>query len=482
MNQKMVFRTIAQIVKLEAALLLLPLFVSLYYQETAPLIAFSITIVATAAFGFLLTLLVKQGTTTTIFAKEGFVIVALSWLFLSAFGALPFFLSGEIPSYADAFFETVSGFTTTGASILTNIEALSKSLLFWRSFTHWIGGMGVIVMIVAILPATAGRPIHILRAEMPGPTMGKLVPKSGNTAKILYIIYLVLTLIEILFLLLGGMPLFDSIVHAFGTAGTGGFGIKATGLAGYNPYCQWVIAIFMALFGVNFNLYYLLLIRKFRSVLKSGELWLYIGIIVVSISVITCNIYPLYQNIGEALRLSAFQVSSIITTTGYATTDFNLWPGLSKCILLLLMFVGGCAGSTAGGLKVSRVLLLLKTIARELRHMLHPRSVGVIQMEGKRVDNPTINGTHAYLALYFLLLAALFLILCLEPFSLETNLSAAISCFNNIGPGFDIVGPMGNYAEYSVLSKIVLSLGMLLGRLELYPLLFALSPSTWRKK
>lgn len=480
MNRKMVFGMVGQIVKLEAALLLLPLSVALGYGEACAS-AFLITIGIALAVGFSLSIPCKTDN-QVIYAREGFVIVAFAWIVLSAIGALPFVLSGGIPSYVDAFFETVSGFTTTGASILTDVEGMSRGLLFWRSFTHWIGGMGVLVLIMAILPTGSGRTIHILRAEMPGPIVGKLVPKVKDTAKILYLIYIGLTALETVFLLAGGMPLFDSVVHALGTAGTGGFGIKADSLASYSPYLQWVVTIFMLLFGVNFNLYYLLLIRRVRPVLKSGELRCYGAILLVCIAVVTVNIYPLYHTVGDALRQSAFQVASIVTTTGYATADFNLWPGLSKGILFLLMLVGACAGSTAGGLKVSRVMLLFKIIRRELRRMLHPRSVGAVQMEGKKVDDTTLNGVSAYLALYFVIFAIVFLILCLEPFDLETNITATAACFNNIGPGLGAVGPAASYAGYSALSKVVLSLAMLLGRLEIYPLLLALSPSTWAKK
>ncbi len=381
MNRRMIFYVIGQIINIEAALLLLPAAVSLYYKEEC-LTAFLITAGIALTVGLILTLTSRPGN-HLIYAKDGFVIVTLAWLAMSVIGALPFVISGEMSNYIDAFFETVSGFTTTGASVLTDVEKMSQGLLFWRSFTHWIGGMGVLVFVMAIIPNISDRSIHIIRAEMPGPIVGKLVPKLKNTAKILYLIYIVMTVLEVVFLLCGGMPLYDSMVHAFGTAGTGGFGIKASSLAGYSPYLQWVIAVFMLLFGINFNIYYLVLIRRFRSVFRSTEMWSYIGLVVLSISAITVNIYPVSQSFSEALRLSAFQVSSVITTTGYATADFNLWPEMSKGILLFLMFIGGCAGSTAGGLKVSRVVILLKMIRRELNRMLHPRSVSVVKFEGE---------------------------------------------------------------------------------------------------
>lgn len=471
---------IGQIIKLEAVLLVLPLAVSIIYRERCAL-SFLITALASLFVGFAVTLISKPGN-RLIYAKEGFVIVALAWLALSAIGAVPFVLSGEVRSYADAFFETVSGFTTTGASVLTDIEGMSHGLLFWRSFTHWVGGMGVLVFIMAIIPSVCDRSIHILRAEMPGPVMGKLVPKLKQTAKILYLIYIVMTVLEMILLLCGGMSLFDSVIHSFGTAGTGGFGIKGDSIASYSPYLQWVIAVFMFLFGINFNIYYLLLVRRFRSVLKSTETWCYIAICLISVSIITGNIYSIYGNLPDSVRASAFQVASLVTTTGFSTADFNLWPGLSKGILLILMFIGGCAGSTAGGLKVSRVVMMIKMIRREFMKMIHPRSVSAVRIEGKKVDDTTLNGVNVYFALYMVIYFAVFLLLCLEPFDFETNFTAVAACYNNIGPGFGAVGPMGSFSGYSAFSKIVLSATMLLGRLEIYPLLFALIPSTWTKK
>lgn len=471
---------IGQIIKLEAALLVLPLAVSIIYRERCAL-SFLITALASLFVGFAVTLISKPGN-RLIYAKEGFVIVALAWLALSAIGAVPFVLSGEVRSYADAFFETVSGFTTTGASVLTDIEGMSHGLLFWRSFTHWVGGMGVLVFIMAIIPSVCDRSIHILRAEMPGPVMGKLVPKLKQTAKILYLIYIVMTVLEMILLLCGGMSLFDSALHSFATAGTGGFGIKGDSIASYSPYLQWVIAVFMFLFGINFNIYYLLLVRRFRSVLKSTETWCYIAICLISVAIITGNIYSIYGNLPDSVRASAFQVASLVTTTGFSTADFNLWPGLSKGILLILMFIGGCAGSTAGGLKVSRVVMMIKMIRREFMKMIHPRSVSAVRIEGKKVDDTTLNGVNVYFALYMVIYFAVFLLLCLEPFDFETNFTAVAACYNNIGPGFGAVGPMGSFSGYSAFSKIVLSATMLLGRLEIYPLLFALIPSTWTKK
>ncbi len=479
MNHKMVLSTTGHIVLTEALLMLFPLFISLIYKETSS-IGFITAIAIAVAIGLLLSICFRTKN-RVIYAKEGFVTVALAWLSLSLIGAIPFIVSGEINNFIDAFFETVSGFTTTGASILTNVENLSKGLLFWRSFTHWIGGMGVLVFIMAIIPDVSDRSIHIIRAEMPGPIVGKLVPRAKDTAKILYLIYIVLTAIEILMLIIGGMPLFDSMVHSFGTAGTGGFGLKSDSIAGYSPYLQWVITVFMLLFGINFNLYYLLLLRKIKSILRSTELWVYLSIVVSSIIIISVNVYNLYGNLAETLRHSSFQVSSIITTTGYSTTDFNLWPELSKGILLILMFIGGCAGSTAGGLKISRFVILLKMIRREIKHMLHPRSVNSINFEGKTIEKQTITSAGVYFTVYIVCFFTVFLLICNEPFGFETNFSAAVACFNNVGPGFGAVGPSASFADYSGFSKIILSFAMLLGRLEIFPLIIALYPATWSK-
>ncbi len=463
-----------------AALMVLPLVVSLIYKEEC-YTSFLLSIGISVAVGFPL-MVFNKTEDRVIYAKEGFIIVALAWLSMSAVGALPFVFSGEISSYVDAFFETVSGFTTTGASILDDVELLSHGTLFWRSFTHWVGGMGVLVFIMAIIPASNDRSIHILRAEVPGPIVGKLVPKMRDTAIILYLIYVVLTVVEIILLLAGGMPLFDSIVHSFGTAGTGGFGIKSDSITSYSPYLQWVITVFMMIFGVNFNLYYLLLTKKIKSVFRSEELWTYIGIGLISTVVIVFNIRDMYSSLSEAVRMSSFQVATIVTTTGYATTDFNLWPELSKTILFILMFIGACAGSTAGGFKLSRVILLFKMIKREIRSLIHPRAVSVVRFEGKKVDEPVLKSLSAYFAIYTLCFIAVFILLSFDGFDIITNISAAASCFNNIGPGLGAVGPASNYAGYSVFSKIVLSFAMLLGRLEIYPVLYLISRSAWSKK
>lgn len=492
MNKKMVFSILGQLTLIEAGLMAFPLLVSLIYGEISVAISFLITIAIALVIGLTLYLVFKTKN-RLIFAKEGFIIVAFGWVIMSAIGALPFVFSGDIPSYVDAFFETVSGFTTTGATILsgydsaTNIVAyndiaMSYGCLFWRSFTHWIGGMGVLVFIMAILPTITDRSIHIMRAEMPGPIVGKIVPKAKETARILYIIYFAMTAAEVVLLLIGGMPVFDSFIHAFGTAGTGGFGIKMDSIASYSPYLQWVITIFMFLFGINFNLYYLLLLKRFKSAVSSGELWAYVGISLFAGVVICLNILPLYDTVGEAIRNSAFQVSSIITSTGYATANFNTWPTLSKTVLVVLMFIGACAGSTGGGFKVARVVMLVKNIRQELRHTIHPRSVTSIKFEGKTLDKTTISSVSAYLAIYLLFLISTILLISFEPLGFEANFTAALSCFNNIGPIFSQVNPNVSFADYQDFTKIILSFAMLFGRLEIYPLLIALIPSTWTRK
>ena len=478
----MIYFTTGSVLITEAALLLLPLLVSIIYREMCAW-AFLITIGITLAVGGLICLTMRPKD-RTLFSKEGLVIVALAWIAVSFFGALPFVISREIPVFIDAFFETVSGFTTTGATILDNVEIMSHGLLFWRSFTHWIGGMGVLVFVMAVTVRVPERSIHILRAEMPGPIVDKLVPRARTTAMILYIIYIAMTALEVIFLLAGGMPFFDSLVHSFGTAGTGGFGIRNGSITSYSPYLQWVIAVFMFLFGINFNLYYLMLLRKFSSAFRSTELWVYTGIMLGATGLICYNIFSLCSGFAEALRLSFFQVSSIMTTTGYATANISLWPTLSKAILLTLMLIGGCAGSTAGGFKVSRVVILFKSMVGRLRRVLHPRTVTVVKMEGKRIDDDTLSGVHSYLALCTLSTVLVFLLLCFEKnseiFTIETNLSAAISCFNNIGPFFSPT--LSSFSAYSGFSKFVLSVAMLLGRLEIYPLLLTCLPSTWLKK
>lgn len=481
MNRKMIFYTVGQLILLESGLLLFPCIIALIYGELICAAAYASVALCSAAVGGTLFFLLRK-TDRTIYAREGLVIVALAWVVLSAIGAIPFVLSCDIPSYIDSFFEIVSGFTTTGASILTNVEALSHASLFWRSFSHWIGGMGVIVLMMAIMPSGDGRSMHIIRAEMPGPKVDKIVPKVRESAKILYLIYIVLTAAEIVLLLCGGMNLFEALLHSFGTAGTGGFGIKCDSVASYSSYIKWVIAIFMLIFGVNFNVYYLILVKRFTQALKSEETRIFLIIVLVSTGIITANIVGTYGSVFTALTDAFFQVSSIITTTGYSSVDFNLWGQLSKNVLFILMFIGGCAGSTAGGLKVSRVIIMYKSAQRELKRILHPRSVSSAKFEGKPIDREAEHGVLSYFALYFIVFAVLLLLVSLDCFDFETNITAVTACYNNIGPGFASVGPMSSFAAYSDLSKLILSAAMLLGRLELYPLLLTFAPSTWAKK
>ena len=480
MNKKMILYRTGQIVGVESICLMAAALVSLIYREKSFAALLISAFAAAVIYCFSLFFRPKEKD-QYFFAKDGFVTVTLSWIMLSLIGALPFTLSGEIPSYVDSLFETVSGLTTTGASIMENVESMSHGTLFWRSFTHWIGGMGVLVLVMAITPSESGRSIHMMRAEMPGPVVGKLVPKLRDTAKILYIIYLVMTFAMAILLLFGGMSLFESLVHAFGTAGTGGFGIKNDSLASYNGYIQWVVAIFMLLFGVNFNLYYLILLGRVSSALKSRELWFF-GCIVLAASVaIGVNIYPVVGSVGGSAREAVFHVASIVSTTGFSVRSLEAYPAFTKGLLFVLMFFGGCAGSTAGGLKLSRLMLLGKMVKCSLEHTLHPRSVQVVKLEGKPVEKETLDGVAIYFALYIMCIAILFLVLSLcEPFSIESNLTAAVSTFNNVGPAFGAAA--ASYAPYSAVSKLAMSVAMLLGRLEIYPILLAVSPATWRKK
>ncbi|MBO7252487.1 MAG: TrkH family potassium uptake protein [Oscillospiraceae bacterium] len=484
MNYKMMGRFLSQILFIEAVLMLPALLISLYCQDAMAVKGFVWSILVAAAVATVLYLLCK-GAPSAFRAKEGMVCVAFSWVVLSLVGCLPFYLSGEIPSYVDAFFEIVSGFTTTGASIVPEVEKLSKGILYWRSFSHWVGGMGVLVFLLAITPSGdqgSGFTMHLLRAESPGPDVGKLVPKMRKTAAILYVIYVVMTLINIGFLLAGGMSLFEAVCHAFGTAGTGGFGIKNDSLAGYSPYLQNVTTVFMILFGVNFSCYYLFLLRQWKSVFADEELRTYLKIILISIVLITLNTRSCYETLEETLRHAAFQVGSIITTTGYATTDFDLWPSFSKAILLCLMVVGASAGSTGGGIKVARLLLLLKGIRRNIRQTLNPRKVEVVRNNGAVVDERILANTNAYLAAYVIILFAVFAVISLDGFSAGTNFSAVLCTFNNIGPGLEAVGPTCNFSAYSDLSKLVLCWAMLAGRLEIFPILVLCSRNTWIRR
>lgn len=481
MNFRMIGRFLSQIIAVEAVFLVPALCISMGYGEWGTVQAFLLTIGIMAAFAGVLWLLCRKAA-SAFGATEGLVCVGFSWVVLSLLGCLPFWISREIPAYIDAFFEMVSGFTTTGASILSNVEAMSKGLLYWRSFSHWLGGMGVLVFLLAIAPSQGkGFTMHLLRAESPGPDVGKLVPKMRNTAAILYIIYIVMTVVCVVFLLLGGMDWLEALCTAFGTAGTGGFGVKNDSLASYSPYLQNVTTVFMFLFGVNFSCYYLLLLKNIRGVFKDEELRLYVSIAVTSAALIALNIRPLYATWEETLRHAAFQVSSIMTTTGYATTDFDLWPMFSKSLLLMLMVVGACAGSTGGGLKVARVLLLFKSLRRNIHRLLHPKKVQVVRNNGRAVSETVLDNVNAYLAAYVVILILSILVVSLDGQSLTTNLSAVLSCFNNIGPGMDAVGPVCNFSLFSPLTKLVLIVDMLAGRLEIFPILILLSRSVWRQ-
>lgn len=484
MNVKSISRTVGLILLITGIFQLFPLLIAVIDHEPRNILAYIESLCLILLVGSAL-LLFSRGGNRMFSAQEGFAATGLSWIFMSAFGALPFFLSGQIPSYVDAFFEMVSGFTTTGASILTDVEALSRCNLFWRSFSHWLGGMGVLVFLLAVVPGArknGGTGIYLMRAESPGPSVDKLTPHLRQTAMILYGIYILLTALCIVCLLLGGMPVFDSFCIAFGTAGTGGFAIKNSSMGGYSCFLQTVVTVFMFLFGVNFSLYYMLLLRKFKAVFKNEELRLYFGIAASSIVLIAINISRMYNTVYESVHHAAFQVVSIMTTTGYGTVDFEQWPAFSKAILLSLMFIGASAGSTGGGLKVSRVLLLMKSIRRTIRKALHPRRVQPVYMDGRAVSEEVCDNVNAYLAIYCVILVLSFAIISVDGFSIGTNFSAVASCFNNIGPGFELVGATQNFSIYGDLSKIILSLDMLLGRLEIFPLLLLLSPDTWSRR
>ena len=481
MNTRMIARTVGLVIRIEAVLLLLPAVVGLLYGEHETLY-FLLT--AALALGLSLLLTWKKPVNTVFYARDGLLIVAFSWIAMSVLGALPFYLSGEIPSFVDSFFETVSGFTTTGSSILTDVESLSRGMLFWRSFTHWIGGMGILVFALAVLPAAKGegRAMHIMRAEMPGPSIDKLVPKMRSTALILYAVYLVMTIIEIVLLLLGGMDLFDSVVNSFGTAGTGGFSVRAESIGAYHsPYAEWVIGIFMLLFGINFNIYYLILLGKFKSALKSQELRWYLVIVALATGLIAFNVVHLFDSLGDTIRAAFFQVSSIITTTGYASLNYDVWPTFSKMVLILLTALGACAGSTGGGLKVSRLVMLVKSIGQEIRAMIHPRAVKNIKFEGRPVSKMTLDEVMVFFAAYVLLLLGSMLVVALDGFDLVSTSTAVLTCVGNVGPGLGMVGPVGNFSEFSILSKLVLSFDMLAGRLEIFPMFILFAPRTWKR-
>ncbi len=478
MNYSMIFFILGWIFNIEAAFMVLPGITAIIYQEKNGL-AFLATMVLCLVIGIPLTR--KKPDNKVFHAKEGAVTVALSWIVLSMAGAFPFVISGSIPHPVDAMFETVSGFTTTGASILSDVEALSHCMLLWRSFTHWIGGMGVLVFILCLLPLTGGYHMNLMKAESPGPSVSKLVPKVQTTAKILYTIYLMLTVAQVIFLLIGRMPFFDAICLTFGTAGTGGFGVRNDSIASYSTYNQVVITVFMILFGVNFNVYYLLLTKKVMQAARSEEVRYYLGIIAAAIIAIAINTRGMFTSFGRAFQQAAFQVGSIITTTGYATTDFNVWPVFSKTILVMLMFVGACAGSTGGGIKVSRLMILCKSARKELQLYLHPNAVKKIKMDDKPIPHEVVRATNMFLFVYILIFSISLLIVSLDNFDLVSNFTAIAATLNNIGPGLGAVGPTGNFGSYSYVSKIVMIFDMLAGRLEVFPLLLLFKRDTWRK-
>ena len=478
MNYRIIVYIVGWVFNLQAIFMVLPVLTAMVYGEN-DIFAFFAAIVVCLVIGLPLTR--KKPTNKVFYIKDGCVAVAMSWIVLSITGAIPFVLSGAIPHPIDAIFETVSGFTTTGASILTEVESLPRSILFWRSFSHWIGGMGVLVFLLSLLPLAGGYHMNLMRAESPGPSISKLVPKVQSTAKILYSIYLGMTVLQIIFLLLGRVPLFDTLCITFGSAGTGGFGIKNDSLGSYSTYCQVVTTIFIILFGVNFSAYYLILTKKFKAAFHIEEIRYYFGIILAAIILIAINTRHMFSGFAQAFQQSAFQVGSIITTTGYSTTDFNQWPALSKTILVLLMFIGACAGSTGGGIKVSRIVLLLKAARKEFQLYLHPNAVKKIKMDQKTVPHETLRSTNIFLSVYLVIFCASVLLISLDNFDLITNFTSVAATLNNIGPGLEIVGPMGNFSSFSYLSKSVLIFDMLAGRLEIFPLLLLFFKNTWKK-
>ncbi len=484
MNYKMMGRFIGRILLVEAVFMIPALCIGLWEREWAAVKGFGLSIGVILLIAVILGMLCRNYK-RKFYAKEGLVCVSISWIAISILGCLPFWFSAAIPHFIDALFEMVSGFTTTGASILSDVESLPKSILYWRSFSHWLGGMGVLVFLLALSSGSesnSGFTMHLLRAESPGPNVGKLVPHMKKTARLLYWMYILLTIVNVVFLLIGKMPLFDAVCTALGTAGTGGFGIRNDSIMSYSPYIQNVCTVFMLLFGINFSCYYLLIIRQFRSVFKDEELRLYLGVVLASTVLIAWDIRGLYATVEETLRHAAFQVSSIITTTGFATTDFDLWPGFSKSIILLLMVIGASAGSTGGGFKCARVLLVIKSLRRSVQQVVHPQKVQVVRVNGQAVDEKILQNTNAYLAAYVIIIIVSFLMISVDGFSLMTNFTAVLSCFNNIGPGLEAVGPVCNFGGFSDFSKLILIVDMLAGRLEIFPMLIMLSATTWKHR
>lgn len=476
----MIVYIIAKMLGVEGAVLLIPAFVAFLYGES-DVIQFLIVSAVLGAIFFIFGR--KRPENKVIYAKEGLVLVGLAWILWSLFGALPFVLTGSIPSYVDAFFETVSGFTTTGSTILTNIEALPKGVAFWRSLTHWIGGMGVLVFVMMLTSLDDEHSMHLMRAEVPGPEADKLVPKARATARILYLMYFVLTAAEVVFLMFGGMSFYDALLHSFSTAGTGGFSNRNASVAYYDSaYIDGVITVFMILFGVNFNLYFLIRLKNWKDALKNEELHAYLGIIAGAVAIVTVNILGIYGNLVHAFRYASFQVASVITTTGFCTADFNLWPELSKVVLLGIMVIGACAGSTGGGIKVSRFLILVKSIKQEVRRMLHPKAVTIVKINGKRVGNDTIRSVYIYFISYILVMMVSILLVSINNFDFATTFSSVLTTLNNVGPGISMVGPVENFHMFSPLSKLVFCMDMLLGRLEIFPYLLLMSPELWRRR
>lgn len=478
MNRSMILYILGWVLEIEAILMLLPCLVAVIYQEKAGF-SFLIVIVLCTAAGLLLNH--KKPKSMVFYLKEGCIATALSWIVMSLFGCLPFVISGAIPSFTDALFETISGFTTTGATILADVEVLPYSILFWRSFTHWIGGMGVLVFLLAIIPMSGGSNMNLMRAESPGPSVGKLVPKVRYTARILYYIYIGMTILQIVLMLLGGVPLFDAVTTAFGTAGTGGFGIKNDSIAGYSPYIQWVVAVFMALFGVNFNAYYFILYRKWKKAFSMEEVRYYFLIMFAATGIITFNVWHSALGSGHTFRDAFFQVSSLMTSTGFSTLDYDLWPVTSKTLLVMLMFVGACAGSTGGGIKVSRFVILLKTMKKEMNSYIYPKSIRKIRIEGKPVEHEVVRAVNVFSITFMIVFALSIFLVSFDGKDMTSNFTGVLACLNNIGPGMEMAGPTENFSSFSVLSKYVLMFDMLAGRLELFPLLLLFHPSAWKQ-
>lgn len=479
MNKRMVAYFVGSVLKIEGALMVLPLIVSIIYREEEWLYI-AIAAVLCEAAGFLLSR--KKPTDVSFYTREGIVAVGLSWLFLSLFGALPYFQPSVPVKFVDALFETISGFTTTGASILKDVESLPKGVLFWRSFTHWVGGMGVLVFMLAVLPMASGENIYLMRAESPGPSVGKLLPKVKSTAKVLYLIYIAITLLEIFLLWVTGMSLYEASVITFGSVGTGGFSVRNSGCADYTSLQQGIITIFMIACGVNFNVYFFIIAGKFKEAIRSEELWTYLGLMGAAVLAVAVNVRNYFAGFGQALHHSLFNVASVMTTTGFSTTDFDGWPTFSKIILVLVMFIGGCAGSTAGGIKVSRIIVEFKTIRKECEHLIHPRSVRVLKFEGRTLEHSVLRGINVYFMTYLFIMAASILLVAIDGKDFTTTVTAVIATFNNIGPGLSMVGPYGNFSEFSVMSKLVLMFDMLAGRLELFPMLLVFMPTTWKRQ